>query len=95
MAIAAQLDFKGATLAQYDQVIQKMGLHPGGPTPPGALFHWVAQTADGIRVVDVWQSREQFEAFAQQQIGPITKEVGIPSEPELQFFEVHNYLKGG
>ena len=49
MAIAVQLDFNGATLDQYDQVIQKMGLQSGS-TPPGALFHWVAKTPDGLRV---------------------------------------------
>jgi len=28
-----------ATLDQYDQVIRKMGLTQGGPTPPGAISH--------------------------------------------------------
>ncbi len=52
-----------------------MGRHDkGGP-------EWVAQTDDGIRVTDVWESREQFEKFAADQIGPITQEVGIPSPP--------------
>ena len=94
MAIAVQLDFKGSNLQQYDQVLQKMGLHPGGPGGPGALFHWVAKTADGVRVTDVWQSREQFDKFSEEKIGPITQEVGF-GPPEIQFFEVHNYLTAG
>ena len=92
MAVAVQVDFKGATLEQYNQVIQKMGFTPQGTGAPGNLFHWVTKTADGIRVVDVWQTREQFEQHAQEQIGPITQEVGITAPPEVQFFEVHNYL---
>lgn len=95
MAVAVQLDFKDGTLAQYDEVIKKMGFAPGGPGAPGGMFHWVSQTPDGIRVTDVWQTKEQFEAFAQSQIGPITQEVGIPNPPEVQFFEVHNYLTTG
>ena len=95
MAVAIQMDFKGATLEQYDQVIEKMGLQPQGAGAPGGLFHWVAKTDDGIRVVDVWETREQFEAFAQDQIGPFTQAVGIPSAPELTFFEVHNHLTAG
>jgi hypothetical protein len=47
MAVAVEMNFKGATLDQYDQVIQKMGLTPGGATAPGAISHWVAQTDDG------------------------------------------------
>jgi hypothetical protein len=95
MAVGVQLDFKGGTLAQYDEVIQKMGFTPGGPGAPGGLFHWVASTGDGIRVTDVWETKEQFEAFAEKQIGPITQEVGIPGPPEVQFFEVHNHLTKG
>ena len=92
MAIGVILEFPGATLEQYDQVIEKMGLSPGGPTPPGALFHWVTATEDGIRVIDVWETREQFDQFAQEQIGPYTQEVGIPGPPKASYHEVHNHL---
>jgi hypothetical protein len=53
MAIAVQLNFKRATLAQYDQVIKEMGFRLGGPGGAGGLFHWVTKTADGFRVTDV------------------------------------------
>lgn len=95
MAIAVQLDFKGATLEQYDQVIQKMGFRPGGSGGPGGLFHWATKTADGIRVTDVWQSRDHFEKFSQDKIAPITREVGFEGPPDVQFFDVHNYLTAG
>jgi hypothetical protein len=95
MAVAIQLVFKGATLDQYDQVIQKMGFSPRGKGEPGAISHWVAKTSDGIRVTDVWESREAFDKFAQEKIGPITQEVGIPAPPDITFFEVHNYLTAG
>jgi len=92
MAVAVELNFRGATLDQYDQVIQKMGLRQGGPTPAGAISHWVTKTDDGFRVVDLWESKEAFERFAQEQIGPYSREVGIDAEPETSFYDVHNYL---
>ncbi len=95
MAIAVVLDFEGGTLEQYDEVIKKMGFTPGGPGAPGARGHWVAETDTGIRVTDTWKSKEQFEKFAQEQIGPITAEVGIPNPPTMTFYEVHNYLTAG
>ncbi|MFN2466718.1 MAG: hypothetical protein ABR521_01090 [Gaiellaceae bacterium] len=95
MAVGVILEFEGATLEQYDQVIAKMGFSPGGAGAPGGLFHWVTPTESGIRVTDVWQDRETFERFAEDQIGPITAEVGIPSPPSISFFEVHNYLTAG
>jgi hypothetical protein len=95
MAIAVVLEFPGGTLEQYDEVMEKMGLTDGGDTPEGALFHWVTKTGDGIRVTDVWETRETFERFAQEKIGPITQEVGVPGPPKTTFFEVHNYLAAG
>ena len=95
MAVGVVLDFEGASLDQYDQVIEKMGFSPGGAGAPGGLFHWVTATNGGIRVTDVWETREQFEQFGQDKIGPLTQEVGLPSPPEITFFEVHNHLTAG
>ena len=95
MAVGIQLEFSGATLDQYDQVVKKMGFRPGGPGAPGGLFHWVTKTKDGIRVTDVWESREHFERFSKEKIAPYTAEAGIPGPPRITFFEVHNYLTKG
>jgi hypothetical protein len=95
MAVGVQLDFKGGTIEQYDKIIQKMGFRPGGPGAPGGLFHWVTKTPEGLRVTDVWETREQFEKFSQEKIGPISQEVGVTSPPNVQIFEVHNYLTAG
>jgi len=94
MAIAMQLDFVGGTLANYDKVIKKMDFRPQGAGAPGLLFHWAAKTADGIRVTDVWTDRAVAERFAQEKIGPLTQEFGLPP-PVTQFVEVHNYLTAG
>jgi hypothetical protein len=91
MAVAVVMDFRGATLDQYDEVIRKMGL-TDGVAPPNAVFHWVSKTDDGLRVVDVWETKEAFEQFAQEQIGPYSREAGIEEEPDLTFHEVHNII---
>ena len=55
----------------------------------------MTKTDSGIRVVDVWESREQFEKFGAEKVGPITAQVGITEKPKITFFEVHNYLTKG
>jgi hypothetical protein len=95
MAVAVEMNFEGATLDQYDQVIKLMGFTPRGKGAPRGIFHWVAKTDDGLRVVDVWESKEDYERFAQEQIGPYTQQVGVPGPPEIKFTELHNYLTAG
>jgi hypothetical protein len=92
MAVAFKMKFEGATLEQYDQVMELMGLTANGPGPDGAIFHWVAPVDGGILVMDVWESDAQFNRFAEEQIGPYSAQVGIPSPPKVTRFEVHNFF---
>ena len=93
MAVAVDATFRGTSLAQYDEAITAMGLSPGG-RHPGALFHWVTGTDDGFRVTDVWESKEKFEAFAQEQLGPMSEQIGLAA-PEIRYIDVHCYMTGG
>jgi hypothetical protein len=68
-----------------------MGLDDGA-VPDGAIFHWVAATEDGMIVVDVWKTIEQFDAFARDQIGPFSAQAGIQGPPEMTRYAVHNML---
>ena len=94
MAIAIQIDIPSVSLERYDEAVEIAGFLPGGPLPPGALFHWVAEATDGIRIVNVWETRDQFDHFAERQ-AEIIKEIGVDlNSIEVKFFEVHNYLAG-
>jgi hypothetical protein len=94
MTVAVELDFRGATLEQYDEINERLGVLPGAPAQPREFSHWVAKTDDGFRVVDVWESREAFVTFVEEKLSPIFEEVGVPHPPEIHFFEVHNYHAG-
>jgi hypothetical protein len=41
----------------------------------------------------VWESKEDFERFAQEQILPVSQQVGLP-EPEITYHDVHAYMIG-
>lgn len=89
MAVSVIIDLPGATLDQYDQMREKMGYEHGGLCASDAMFHWVAETEDGIRAVDTWESREAFDRFAQEQIAPLAQEVGMPEPAQMTFYEIH------
>jgi hypothetical protein len=95
MPIAVDLNFPGATAEQYDEAVKLIGHQgPGAPHVGGALFHWAAVTSDGVRVVDVWDTREQFERFSQEKIVPAVAQAGMPA-PEIEFIDIHNYYVAG
>jgi len=95
MAVAVILEFNGTTLEQYDEINRLMGLTPGGPGPAGSISHWATMTDKGLRVTDVWESREQFDAFAKEKIMPLSVKAGFAGPPEMTFHEVHNYYTPG
>ena len=90
MAIARVFDGKGWTPEQYDTLIERMNL--GGRSAPGVLYHWAAPTPQGIRAVDVYESREVADRLAQEKIGPLAMELGLPM-PEISEFEVRSILQ--
>jgi hypothetical protein len=94
MAVGVQMDFRNATIDQYDEVTERLGYLPGGPGPPGVLFHWVTKTDDGFRIIDVCESRAEFEKLLTEKIIPTFREAGVLDPPETEFFEVHSYLVG-
>ena len=61
---------------------------------PGLLEIGPWLDTDGQRVIGLsrWESREAFDRFAQEEIGPRTREAGITDEPDMRFYEAHNYL---
>ena len=92
MAVARIFDGKGWTPEQYDELLKRLldELGQGRRAAPGVLFHWSAPTDDGMRAVDVYDSRESADSLAGR-IGPIAGELGL-AMPEITELPVHDYL---
>ena len=92
MAVAVEVTSDSAP-ADYYEGIKMLGTSPGGRHPDsGCLFHWMTETDDGgWRVIDVWETREQAEAFIQGQVGSVMQQLGA-AEPEIKIVDVSNYL---
>jgi hypothetical protein len=90
MAVGVLMQFSGGSNEAYDRVIERMGLTDGS-MPDGGLFHIAGEVDGGYRVVDVWETPEAFQKFAEEQIGPITAAEGFP-QPEVTLWPIHNVL---
>ena len=91
MAIAFILEFAGVTSDHYDRVIERLAL--GGKMAPGGRFHIAGPTDDGWRVVDMWESQEDFDRFFGDKLGAALQAVGMP-EPTITTWQVHSSMTG-
>ena len=90
MSVVVRHQPSGLTREQYDEVSRRM--EGGGAWPPDGMDMHVLFGAEGdMRVSEIWDSEEQFRAFATR-LMRVLDEVGVPySEPEV--FEVHELEK--
>jgi hypothetical protein len=79
------------TTEQYDETISRLQSDGGDFPPDGMEYHCAFMAGDGkLRVSEVWDSQEQWEAFGQR-LMPLLADVGIePGTPEI--LEVHNTI---
>jgi len=89
MAIGLLFNASGVSQAQYDQVQQE--LHPDKKTPAGMLFHVAGPTADGWRVVEVWESQEAADSYFRTKLGAALQKAGIAVLPDV--FPVHSIMQ--
>ena len=90
MSVLARFTPASLTAEQYDESIRR--LDEAGPWPPDGLDYHVCFGSDGtLRVSEIWDSKEQFEAFGQK-LMPLLSDIGIePGEPEL--LDIHAIVK--
>lgn len=91
MAIGMYFTPESFSKEQYDQSIEKLEA-AGAGSPDGRLHHFALEFKDGISVLDIWESMEQFEEFGKTLV-PILEELGVdPGNPYVQ--PVHNTIEG-
>jgi hypothetical protein len=58
----------------------------------GLLVHVAGETANGFRVVDVWESEEAFGKFGEA-LAPVMAKLGIKERPEV--YSIHSLVSAG
>ena len=51
--------------------------------PDGLIIHTAGEGSDGFYVVDVWESREAFDAFMSDRIMPAIDELGFEADDSM------------
>jgi hypothetical protein len=79
------------TTEMYDEVDRRLASQ--GDYPPDGLEYHVAFISGGsLRVSEIWDSHEKFQAFGER-LMPMLDEVGVELGGEPEILEVHNIIK--
>jgi hypothetical protein len=92
MSIVARFTPTNLTPEKYAEAnrrVEEAGLWPG---PDGLELHVCFGSEGNLRVSEIWDSREQMDAFGER-LMPILADVGIEFSGEPEIFEVHNLVK--
>jgi hypothetical protein len=85
------MEFDGMNAGQYEAVMDELGLRSETPSwPNGIISHTAGFTSDGMYVVDVWNSQQNFDAFVQNRLRPAFNAVGDLPQPRVITFDVYN-----
>jgi len=78
----------GVSPEQYEKVRDKVGARDN--PPDGGQLHIAAKGADGtIRIIEVWDTREQAEAFGEK-VRVARQEMGVGGPmPPVEYLELH------
>jgi hypothetical protein len=87
MPTVMNMKWRGVTPEQYEAARAKIDWE--GQPADGGLFHVAWFDDDGLRVVDLWESAEQFQRFTEERLMPGVQEIGIEGEPEVEMTEAH------
>jgi hypothetical protein len=91
MAMCLIMQFARVNAATYEAVMKELGLRGANPDwPSGIISHLAGFTSDGMYVVDVWESQQDFDAFLESRLMPAFEAVGGLPQPQVTTFEVHN-----
>jgi hypothetical protein len=98
MAVLMENFIEDSSAEIYDAVSAKLDVEKDPPA--GIIVHSaIAPEGGGIRIVDVWESREAFESFRDERLMPAVESVlserGIEpaGPPTYEFSEIHDLYK--
>ncbi len=95
MAVALRVDFTNFGLDDYDAISKALNFPD--QWPDGLLVHGSTEVDGRLRVLDIWESRQQFDRFVQSRLqGAMGQAMGDRAEaPQITEMELHTlYIKG-
>lgn len=93
MAVVMLMRWPGATLENYDDV-RRLTNFEGDP-PAGGIYHACTFDGESLRIIDIWETAEDFQRFAATRLMPAVAQLQMPGEPQIEIYPAHNLFAPG
>jgi hypothetical protein len=80
------------TTEKYDESIKRLKASGTQWPPDGMSYHVAFSSGGSFRVSEIWDSRQQFDAFGKT-LRPVLTDVGVELAGEPEVLEVHNIIQ--
>ena len=85
-SIVAFIEWEGITKDIYDEIRRQVPLE--GDVPKGLVSHIATFDKKGLRVVDIWESEEDFNNYIKNRIIPATIKL-VDTKPKMEIYPLH------
>ena len=92
MSIVVRFNPTNLTRENYDESVRRLEEAGLWPNPDGLEYHVFFGSEGSLRVSEIWDSREQLQAFGER-LMPILADIGIEFSGDPEIFEAHNIVK--
>ena len=88
MAFITTIDVLGLTPTEYRAILDQMGVEEN--PEPGLYLHLTARIEGGYRITEVWDSRENFDAFMEARLAPGAEAIGLQRQMTMTMEPLYN-----
>ena len=92
MSIVVRFSPTNLTTQKYDESLRRLEEADVAFPPEGLDYHVCFGSEGSLRVSEIWESREQMQAFGEK-LMPILADVGIEFSGDPEIFEAHNIIR--
>ena len=87
MAVVMNMRWNGVTPEQYDAVRKIVNWE--GDRPEGSIHHVAWFDDAGARVVDLWETAEDFQRFVDERLMAGVAQAGVQGQPDVEIQPAH------
>ena len=92
MSIVVRFSPTNLTAEKYDESLRRLEEADVAFPPDGLDYHVCFGSEGSLRVSEIWDSREQLQAFGEK-LMPLLADVGIEFSGDPEVFDAHNIIR--